>query len=137
MTRLVNFKSPGLYFRMTDADRVTDIRSPSGTMIPVPCQAPVADATTARTLSNDDNGRTIVFSNGSAVSVTVPAGLVSGFTCELVQAGAGAVTVVAGSSTTVSKLAAVTLVLAGQWAAARVVNRGTNTYTVTGQLTAV
>jgi hypothetical protein len=60
------------------------------------------DATTARTLSDDDHGYILDFTSGSAVTVTVPAGLRPGFCCAISQGGAGKVTVAAGAGTTVN-----------------------------------
>ena len=63
--------------------------SGSGTLI-------VTDATTARTLGAADLGKTICFTSGSAITVTLPEAatedLIDGFHCQIVQAGAGAIT---------------------------------------------
>ena len=52
----------------------------------------VTEATTARTLTNADHGKTILCTNASAVAITVPTGLVANFWCSIVQIGAGTVT---------------------------------------------
>lgn len=59
----------------------------------------ITDAGTARTLSASDNGKTIVFTSGSAITVTVPAGLGAAFSCGFIQAGAGAITFSASGTT--------------------------------------
>lgn len=59
----------------------------------------VTDATTARTLSAADNGKTLYFTSGSAVTVTTAAGLGKGFSCTIIQGGAGEITVAEGGST--------------------------------------
>jgi len=46
---------------------------------------------TAYTLLAGDNGKVVVLNNASAVTVTVPAGLGTGFNCSFVQKGAGQV----------------------------------------------
>jgi len=62
----------------------------------------VTEAGTARTLSAADNGRIIYCTSGSAVTVTCAAGLGKGFSCTIIQGGAGKVTVAAGGQTLVS-----------------------------------
>jgi hypothetical protein len=62
----------------------------------------VTEAGTARTLSADDNGKVIYCTSGSAVTVTCAAGLGKGFSCTIIQGGAGKVTVAAGGQTLVS-----------------------------------
>jgi hypothetical protein len=47
---------------------------------------------TAYTILASDAGKVITCNNGSAVTVTVPASLGAGFTCSVVQKGAGQVT---------------------------------------------
>ena len=60
---------------------------------------------TSYTISNADLGRTLNFTSASAVSVTVPIGLVPAFKCFLLRTGAGAVTVAAGTGVTVNVVA--------------------------------
>jgi len=62
----------------------------------------VSQTTTARTLSNSDNGKVIVCTNASTITVTIPNSLTAGFSCKLVQGGAGLVKVIAASGTTLS-----------------------------------
>jgi hypothetical protein len=50
----------------------------------------------AYTLQASDNGRVVTFDNAAAVTLTIPAGLPVGFSCLLLQLGAGAV-VIAGA----------------------------------------
>lgn len=56
-----------------------------------------ADASSLRTLNAGDNGRIICFTSASPVSVVVPVGLGVGFSCALIQGGAGVVTFSASS----------------------------------------
>jgi hypothetical protein len=58
------------------------------------------DATTSRTLVAGDNGEVIYFTSGSAITVTTASGLGAGFSCVIIQGGAGQITVAQGSSTT-------------------------------------
>lgn len=60
----------------------------------------VVDATTARTLSSTDNGKLLVFSNASAIVVTLPNNLGVGFNCMIKQKGAGIITFTAASGAT-------------------------------------
>lgn len=56
---------------------------------------------TTYTLQANDNGKVVTCSNASAITVTVPSGLGSGFNCMVIQKGAGQVTF-SPSSTTVN-----------------------------------
>ena len=46
---------------------------------------------TTYTLQASDNGKVVVLTNGSAITVTIPSGLSVGFVCQCVQGGAGQV----------------------------------------------
>ena len=54
---------------------------------------------TTYTLQSSDLGKIVKFESGSAVTVTLPAGLGKGFTCTVVQLGAGQITFSASGST--------------------------------------
>lgn len=78
-----------------------------------------APAGTTYTLQTSDAGKLVTPTSGSAVTVTVAAGLGAGFQCVVVQAGAGQVTLSAGAGVTInpstvsktaSQYAAVTLI---------------------------
>jgi len=62
----------------------------------------ISETGTSRTLSDSDNGKVIVCTNASTITVTIPSTLTAGFSCKLIQGGAGIVGVVAGSGTTLS-----------------------------------
>ena len=57
---------------------------------------------TSYTLSENDHGKILVFLAGSAVAVTVPAGLPGGQSTGLLQWGAGAVTPTASGGATIT-----------------------------------
>jgi len=57
---------------------------------------------TTYTLQSSDNGKVVTLSNASAITVTVPAGLVSGFNCMIVQKGVGVVTLSPANTVTVT-----------------------------------
>lgn len=59
----------------------------------------VTEAGTSRTLSASDNGKVIYCTSGSAVTITCATGLGAGFSCTIIQGGAGKVTVAAGAAT--------------------------------------
>lgn len=91
----------------------------------------ITDATTSRTLSSTDNGKIIYFTSSSAVTVTTAAGLGAGFSCEIIQGGTGAVTVAAGSTTTVNSPSGL-LGVKGRYAVVRILAPVANTFIMTG-----
>ena len=62
----------------------------------------VTESTGTRTLSAGDNGKVIYCTSGSAVTINCDAGLGAGFSCTIIQGGAGKVTVAANGQTLVS-----------------------------------
>ncbi len=85
---------------------------------------------TAYTLLAGDAGKVVVLNNGSAVTVTVPSGLGAGFTCSVVQKGAGQVTFVA-SSTTINNRQSHTKI-AGQHGVATLVSTTADVFVLAG-----
>ena len=59
----------------------------------------ITEAGTSRTLGAADNGKVIYCTSGSAVTITCATGLGDGFSCTIIQGGAGKVTVAAGAAT--------------------------------------
>ena len=96
----------------------------------------VAETTTARTLSNSDNGKVIVCSNASDVTITLPNGLTSGFSCTLVQQGAGVVKVFVSGSATLYGYNS-NNATAGQYASVNIYPVGTDTYVLDGTAQAI
>ena len=94
-----------------------------------------AQSGTSYTLTASDNGKVITLSNGSAVTVTVPSGLGAGFSCVLIQQGAGQVTVTAGGGVTLESYQSQTKI-AGQFAGVSLFAHAANTFNLTGSLTA-
>ena len=84
---------------------VTKVRFGDGTAPIVwtnPVLAPLSintRGTSTYTLFASDNGKTVVFTSGSAVTLTVPSGLGAGFNCNIVQKGAGQITLSASGVT--------------------------------------
>lgn len=91
----------------------------------------VAETTTARPLSDSDNGKVIVCTSSSDVTITIPNTLTAGFGCTVVQSGTGQVTVAAGSGSTLSSYVGTST--KGRYAVLQIVPVGTNTYIVDGE----
>jgi hypothetical protein len=89
----------------------------------------VSETTTARTLSDSDNGKVIVCSNSATVTVTIPTGLTAGFSCTIVQSGTGTAQIEGGA--TIYGVSSKTAT-AGQYAALNVIPIGTDTYVLEG-----
>lgn len=75
---------------------------------------------TSYTLVAGDTGKTVTLTNASAITVTLPNSLAAGFTCELIQGGAGQVTLSAAGGATLSHRQSHTKI-AGQHGSARLV----------------
>lgn len=99
----------------------------------LPAQALAKDVSaTSYTLTNADAGYTIFFTAATAVTVTVPAGLVSKFECAVVQWGTGTVTFLP-SSTTVNQSDGL-LSIAAQYGTAALIGKSTDVFVLAGQL---
>lgn len=94
---------------------------------------------TSYTLQASDNGKVVSFTNGSAVTVTLPNSLPANFNCTLEQRGAGQVGVTPASGATLHTSSSRTGLLTGQYSAATVwvwSNSGTNAvYNMVGDYT--
>jgi hypothetical protein len=93
---------------------------------------------TSYTLVLADAGKTIELDNAAAITLTVPPGGTVAFDTrtriDLIQTGAGQVTVQGGSGVVVN--ARPGLKLAGQWAGATLIKRGTDSWVLIGSLSA-
>lgn len=90
-----------------------------------------------------DSGKIVELSKGSAVSVTVPPNASVAFPVgtrvDIVQVGAGQVTVAAGAGVTVrtsTVRTSTTLLLTAQWAVASLYKRASNEWVLAGDLEA-
>jgi len=88
-----------------------------------------AESGTSKTLAASDNGTIIVCSSNSAVTITVPASLPSGFNCMIIQNGSGQVTLSASSTTLNNRNGSKT---AGQYAILTLVHLGSDVFVVSG-----
>lgn len=94
----------------------------------------ITESGTTRTLSAADNGKVIYCTSGSAVTITTATGLGAGFSCMVIQGGAGQITFAQGSSTTLASYGSF-LKTAGQYAVVSVVSPVANTFILGGNLT--
>lgn len=102
----------------------------------VKAKAPrVTVAGTSLTLSAAHYGAILEFTSSSAVTVTVPTGLPSGFDCVIVNVGTGLVSI-AGSGTTILKVSTTNATLASQGSTAKLtqLESSANTYSLDGDL---
>jgi len=94
---------------------------------------------TTYTLVLADAGKTVDLNNASSISMTVPpnsgVAFPVGVRIDLVQSGAGQVTVVAGSGVTINSKAG-NLKIKGQWSAATLIQRSANSWVLVGDLSA-
>ena len=90
-----------------------------------------AQTGTTYTLAATDNGKVITLDNGSAITVTIPAGLVDGFNCLLVQKGAGQVTVTKAGGGSLNNRSTQTKT-AGRHAIVTIVHIGSEVYILSG-----
>lgn len=91
-----------------------------------------AQTGTTYTLLASDNGKIVKLTNASAITLTVPAGLPIGFSCQIVQGGAGDITI-AASGTTVNSCGSL-LTIAGQYASASLFSDAADTFILAGNL---
>ena len=95
-----------------------------------------AQAGTSYVLQATDNGKVVTLDNGSAISLLIPSGLGAGFSCLLIQLGAGTVTVSAQGGSpqpTVNSRGSV-FDIAGQDGAASVVAYAADVFNLSGDL---
>lgn len=108
----------------------------AGTSVVSPVFVVTSANVNARTISYQvqasDNGKVVTMNSGSAVNLTVPAGLGAGFSCTVIQLGAGQVTFVA-SSVTINSAGAL-MKLSAQHAAGVIYSYAANVYNLSGSL---
>ena len=92
----------------------------------------ITESGTTRTLSAADNGKVIYCTSGSAVTINCAAGLGAGFSCTIIQGGAGKVTIAANSQTLVSYSSLYSTM--GQYAIVSLICPVANTFYAAGNL---
>lgn len=90
---------------------------------------------TTRTLAASDNGTVIYCTSSSAVTITTATSLGAGFSCMVIQGGAGQVTIAQGTSTTLVGYGAM-YKTAGQYALINIICPVADMFYVSGQTTA-
>jgi hypothetical protein len=93
----------------------------------------VTESGTTRTLAATDNGKIILCTSGSAVTISCPDGLVDGFNCTIIQQGAGKVTLAASGTAAIYAYSSL-LSTTGQYAVASVINVGSDVFVAAGNL---
>ena len=88
--------------------------------------------TTSYTLVAADNGKILNFTNSTAVTLTIPSGLPTGFNCTIVQNGTGQITL-AASSTTINNRNGFTKT-AGQYSMVSILHLGSNVFISSGEM---
>ena len=100
---------------------------------PQPSLAVMDNASAAITLADTDNNTVIRCTSATAVTITVPSSLAAGFSCMVIQAGLGQITIAAGAGTTLNSFGAL-LKTAGQHAPASIIRVGAGIYNLSGNL---
>lgn len=93
----------------------------------------ITESGTTRTLSATDNGKVIYCTSGSAVTITTAASLGAGFSCTIIQGGAGKVTVSQGASTTLASYSGLYSSM-GQYAVISLISPVADTFIAAGNL---
>lgn len=93
----------------------------------------VTESTTSRTLSAADNGKIIYCTNGSTTTITTATSLGAGFSCTIIQGGAGKVTVAQGASTTLASYSSLFSTM-GQYAVISLICPVADTFIAAGNL---
>lgn len=106
---------------------------PVGPVGPEPSLNVTDNAGTSITLADTDNNKVVRCTASSAVTITVPSTLAAGFSCMVIQAGAGQVTFAAGSGATLNSFGNL-LKTAGQYAPASIIRVDAGIYNLSGNL---
>lgn len=96
--------------------------------------AELTSSTSNYTLLPQDSGKFVNINSGSAVNLTVPAGLPTGFTVSVCQLGSGSVSFITGSGVVINNRQSHTKT-AGQFAVASIVGTAANVYVLVGDTT--
>lgn len=92
-------------------------------------------STSGYTLTNTDNGRTVIFTNENPTEVEVPAGLTDGFNCTLIQSTvSGQVTVASGTGVALNSAYGATKTTT-RYSVAGVIGIAADSYVLTGDIT--
>ncbi len=89
------------------------------------------DVSASRSIASTDDGKVLNITASSAITLTVPSGLSTGFGCAIYQAGAGAATV-SGSGATITPATSGNTKTGGAGKMTALVQTGTNAYSFSG-----
>lgn len=92
----------------------------------------ITESGTSRLLSAVDNGKVIYCTNGGSITITCDTGLGAGFSCSIVQGGAGKVTIAPGTATLVSYSSLFSTI--GQYSVVSLISPVANTFIASGNL---
>ena len=106
---------------------------PTGPVGPEPSLNVTDNAGTSITLEDTDNNKVVRCTSATAVTITVPSTLAAGFSCMVIQAGAGQITFVQGSGATLNSFGNL-FKTAGQHAPASLIRVGAGIYNLSGNL---
>jgi hypothetical protein len=95
--------------------------------------ATISSISTSYNLAATDNAEVIQSTAASAITITIPTGLPTGFNCMVLQYGAGQITFAAASGVTIINRNSYTKTL-GQYAIATVLHLGSNIVVISGEL---
>lgn len=95
--------------------------------------AKITSISTSYSLAATDNAEVIQSNAASAITITIPTGLPTGFNCMVLQYGAGQITFAAASGVTIINRNSYTKTL-GQYAIATVLHLGSNIVVISGEL---
>ncbi len=126
----------------TELNYVDGVTSAIQDQIDNPVATFVTDATTSRTLTSTDSGKTILFTSASATTLTVNAStdFAVGQRVDIIADGAGALTVTASTATVAAAETATTsgsFTIGGQYSAATLLCVATDEYRLIGNVSAV
>ena len=119
--------------KKVSAANLTAGRSISTTGYQLGSSGIITETTTTRTLSATDNGKVIYCTSGSAITIDTASGLGAGFSCVIIQGGAGQITVQQGGGTTLVSFGSL-VKAAGQYATISVLCPVADTFLLSGNL---
>jgi hypothetical protein len=106
---------------------------PTGDTGPQPSLTIADTAATSITLADADNNTVVRCTAATAVTLTVPSTLAAGFSCMVIQAGDGQVTITAGAGTTLNSFGSL-VKTAGLHAPASIIRVASAMYNLSGNL---
>jgi hypothetical protein len=91
------------------------------------------NANTSITLADADNNTVVRCTAATAITLTIPSTLAAGFSCMVIQSGAGQITIAAGAGATLNSFGSL-VKTAGLHAPASIIRVAAATYNLSGNL---